>query len=278
MRHRLLRRSLVALHIVIVVSAPIGWAQERSRLFAVMGITREVAPVEMRLEGATVTNIQGIVFTSGTINGARIITVRSGVGKANSAFATTLLLDRFKPAAVIWTGTAGAVDPDLNPADVVIGTGVGYHDYGAMTANGFVRNPTRNAGTGQADPPFFAPDPNLLAAVRRAAAVVKLSRGPNSAGAPDPRIREGLIVTGDAFVASPARRDDIRSELKAIAVEMEGASVAQVCARFGVPLIVIRSITDHANGEASNSYQRFVDTSSRNAAELALATIQQLLK
>ena len=243
-----------------------------------MGITREVAPVESRLGNPTATNIQGMVFTSGTINGARIVTVRSSVGKANSALATTLLLERFKPSAVIWTGTAGAVDPDLNPVDVLIGTGVGYHDYGAMAVGGFTRSPTRNSGTGQTDPAFFPPDANLLAAARRAAGTVKLSRGPIPESDPAPRILEGLIATGDAFVADPARRNEIRTALKASAVEMEGAAVAQVCARFNIPFLLIRSITDRADGQASNSYQRFVDTSSGNAAELALATIQQFLK
>jgi adenosylhomocysteine nucleosidase len=59
---------------------------------------------------------------------------------------------------------------------------------------------------------------------------------------------------------------------------MEGAAVAQVCARFGVPAIIIRGITDHADGGAEGSYQRFVGVASRNAAELVLATIREMLK
>jgi adenosylhomocysteine nucleosidase len=279
LRDRITRHSLLIVLFLLVALVPALPAQQASdRLIAVMGIAREIAPVESRLQGSMATNIQGIVFTSGTINAARIVTVRSSVGKTNSALATTLLLERFKPSAVIWTGTAGAVDPDLNPADVVIGTGVGYHDFGAMVVGGFTRNPTRNSGTGQTDPAFFPPDANLLAAARRAASTVKLSRGPIPESDPTPRILEGLIATGDAFVADPSRRNEIRTALKASAVEMEGAAVAQVCSRFNIPFLVIRSITDRADGQASNSYQRFVDTSSLNAAELAVATIQQFLK
>ena len=279
LRNRLTRHSSLIVLLLIAALAPALQAQQTTeRIFAVMGIAREVAPVESRLQGTTTTNIQGMVFTSGTITGARIVTVRSSVGKTNSALAAALLLERFKPSAVIWTGTAGAVDPGLNPADVVIGIGVGYHDYGAMTVGGFTRNPTRNSGTGQTDPAFFPPDGNLLAAARRAAGVVTLSRGPLPASEPAPRILEGLIATGDAFVADPARRNEIRTALKASAVEMEGAAVAQVCARYNIPFLVIRSITDRADGQATDRYQRFVDTSSHNAAELALATIQQLLR
>jgi adenosylhomocysteine nucleosidase len=200
------------------------------------------------------------------------------VGKTNAALATTLLLERFKPTAVIWTGTAGAIDPDLNPADVVIGTGVGYHDFGSMVVGGFARSATRNSGVGQADPAFFPSDASLLAAAQRAAGTVKLSRGPRAEADPAPRILEGLIVTGDAFVADPSRRTEIHTSLKASAVEMEGAAVAQVCSRFRIPFLLIRSITDRADGQASNSYQQFVETSSGNAAQLTLATIQQLGK
>lgn len=92
------------------------------------------------------------------------------------------------------------------------------------------------------------------------------------------RIREGLIVTGDAFMSSPARRIELRRELNAAAVEMEGAAVAQVCARFGVPVIVIRSITDRADGNAGQSYAKFRDAAARNAANLAVDTIREFAK
>jgi adenosylhomocysteine nucleosidase len=252
--------------VLLLVEWPLLHAQQ-GPLFGVIGISREVAPVEQRLEGAAVTRIQGMVFTSGTIDGARIVTVRSGAGKTNAAIAATLLADRFKPSAVIFTGTAGAVDPELKPGDVVIGTGVGYHDYGSVEAGGFVRSRPRNPATALVDPAFFPADPKLLSAAQRAA------RGMTKQG-----VREGLIVTGDAFIASPGHRNELRNDLKASAVEMEGAAAAQVCDHFGIPMIVIRSITDHADGSASGSYQRFVDIASRNAADLAVATIQQFLK
>jgi adenosylhomocysteine nucleosidase len=278
LRARLQRHSRIA-PLLAILLALAAWtqaaAQQRGRLVGVIGIPREIAPVEARLESATVTRIQGIVFTSGVIEGNRIVTVRSGVGKVNAAMAATLLIDHFAPSAVIFTGTAGAIDPELTPGDVVIGTAVGYHDYGSFTANAFIRSPTGNAASGQADPALFPADPQLLGAARRAAGIVRLSGSGLKTDA-TPRIREGVIVTGDAFVSSPSRRIELRRELKASAVEMEGAAVVQVCARFGVPVIVIRSITDHAEGDASGSYQRYVDDASRNAASLAIATIHEL--
>src|SRR5262249_36734104 len=141
---------------------------------------------------------------------------------------------------------------------------------------GFVRAPTRDPVSGKLDPAFFPADPKLLAAAQRAAKVVQPSRGPREDGDP-PKTREGLIVTGDSFVANATNRSALRRELNAAAAEMEGASVMQVCARFGVPAIVIRSITDHADNQAGDSYRRFVETAARNAAQLAIATVREFL-
>ena len=282
MRKRIFRQRSIALVVLALAlsTAPLRTpAQERAGgPIAIIGITSEVAPVEARMQGAAVTRIQGVVFTSGTIDGTPIVAARSGVGKVNAAIAATLLVDHFSPSAVVFTGTAGAIDAELNPGDVVVGSAVGYYDFGDVTTGGFVRSPTRDASSGRLDPAFFPADPTLLAAARRAAGTVKLSRGPDAESSLPPRIREGLIVTGDAFVANPTHREDLRRELNASAVEMEGAAVAQVCARFGVPTIIIRSITDHADDGATGSYQRFVGVASRNAAALALATIHELLK
>jgi adenosylhomocysteine nucleosidase len=270
LRKRILQqRSRVLLLLCVGLFAacsPFFSQQQARRPVALIGIPQEIAPVEASIKPSTETRIQGVVFTSGLIEGTPVVAARAGAGKVNAAFAATLLVDHFSPSAVIFTGTAGAVDTELNPGDVVIGTEVGYHDFGNITADGFVRSPTRNAASGKLDPTFFPADPALLAAARRAASAVKLPA----------RVREGVIVTGDAFLASPARRVDLRRELNAIAVEMEGAAVAQVCDRFGVPVIVIRSITDQADGSAGNSYRRYVEAAARNAAELALGTIHEM--
>ena len=281
-RHIVPQRSIAFLVLAFALAtAPAcsTFAQQHpDRLIGVIGITDEIAPVEARIQNVQVTRIQGVVFTSGTIDGTRIVAARSGAGKVNAAFATTLLVDHFSPSAVVFTGTAGAIGTELNPGDVVIGTAVGYHDFGNITTDGFVRWATRNAGSGRLDPPFFPADPALLAAARRAAVTVKPSAGPDAKNSRAAMIREGLIVTGDAFVANPTNRESLRRELNASAVEMEGAAVAQVCTRFGVPAIIIRSITDHADGGAPTSYERYVGVASRNAAELALATIHEIVK
>jgi adenosylhomocysteine nucleosidase len=91
-----------------------------------------------------------------------------------------------------------------------------------------------------------------------------------------PAIVEGVIVTGDVFVADASVRGALRAALGATAVEMEGAAVVQACRQFGVPCLVVRSITDRADGQASGSYDRFVATASENAAALVAAIIERL--
>jgi adenosylhomocysteine nucleosidase len=91
-----------------------------------------------------------------------------------------------------------------------------------------------------------------------------------------PRIVEGVIVTGDVFLSDVARRGVLRSTLGATAIEMEGAAVVQTCRQFGVLCLVIRGVTDRADGQALTSYERFLAIASEHAATLVAAIIARL--
>jgi adenosylhomocysteine nucleosidase len=101
--------------------------------------------------------------------------------------------------------------------------------------------------------------------------MLKLAPAPGSTRVPV--VREGVIVTGDAFVGNPDQRNEMRRSLKAAAVEMEGAAVAQICSQLGVAFIVIRSITDNADGSTADAYRTNLEVASRNAAMLTLAIV-----
>lgn len=240
----------------------------------VLGIPTEVKDVEARLERVTVERVQGVTFSVGAIGSRRVILGKTNAGKVNAAMMTALVVEHYAPSAVFFTGTAGAIDPELRPADVVIASSIGHHDFGMSTAGGFVRRPTVNPVTGKANPSFFVPDVGLLAAARRLAPALKLGSAPGTTRTPV--VREGVIVTGDMFVANPAHRDEMRRTLQASAVEMEGAAVAQVCSQLGVPFIVIRSITDSADGGTPDDYRTNLEAASRNAAAVTLAVIADL--
>jgi adenosylhomocysteine nucleosidase len=264
--------SAVSAFVLLAVAMP-GAAQP---IVGVLGIPSEVIAVERRLADSYELTVRGQVFRIGTLEGRRVVVGRSGAGKVNAAFVTALLVSRFEPAAVFFSGTAGAVDQSLHPGDVVIGATVAQHDTGTVSPAGTERRGLRNGVTGERDAILLPAPGTLLAAARAAAAGLTLPPAAATAGGRVPRIVEGVIATGDMFISDPRQRDELRASLGAAAVEMEGAALAQVCRQFAVPCLVIRSITDRADGQASASYEQFRPAASENAAALVAATIARL--
>ena len=206
-------------------------------IVGVLGITSEVIAVEQRLQDSREVTVRGHVFQVGTLNGRRVAVGRTGAGKVNAAIVATLLIGQFDPAALFFSGTAGAIDQTLQPGDVVIGTAVAQHDTGMMTAAGIERRGLRNGVTGERDP-ILLPAPEALLSAARAAAV-GLTLAPVRRPPPADGCRgssKGVIVTGDVFVSAAAQRDELRASLGAAAVEMEGAAVVHACRQFAVPL------------------------------------------
>ena len=266
---RQVRTRIVTLTILSAAVAPSAQAQT----IGVLGITSEIGPIEQRLRDAREETVQGIVFRLGTLNDRQVVVARSGTGKVNAAIVTTVVIGHFNPSAVFFSGTAGAVDPVLDLGDVVIGTSVAQHDVGQVAPDGFKRRGLRNAVTGALDPLLMPAPETLVAAARQAARGLTLPRVKIAGSDRMPRIVEGVIVTGDVFVADNARRDELRKSFGAAAVEMEGAAVVQVCRQFGRPCLVVRSITDRADGGAMISYDAMRAVASENAAALVAAVV-----
>ncbi len=270
-----LSRSFGTFSLTLLLAIFAGTAQAQS-IVGVLGLEREIAPVEARLQGGREVAVRGYVFRVGTLNGRQVVIGRTAAGKVNAAIVTTLLIGHFNPSALFFSGTSGAIDQALRPGDVVIGTGVVQHDVGVLTAGGIERRGLRNSVTGEMDP-LIVPAPDaLLAAARRAVEGLTLTPIESVDGQRVPRIVEGVIVTGDVFMSDVARRDEIRSSLGASVVEMEGAAMVQACRHFGVPCLVVRSITDRADGQAQTNYKQFIAAASENAATLVTAIIARL--
>ena len=265
---------ILTIAVLFLVGPTVALAQA---VVGVLGIATEIAPIERRLQDSREVAVRGNVFRVGTLNGRKVVVGRSGIGKVNAAIAATLLIGEFNPSAILFSGTAGAIDPDLHPGDVVIGATMAQHDVGLQASDGVQRRGVRNTLTGERDP-LLVPAPEvLLTAARRSAQglslpAVRAADGENRM----PRIVEGVIVTGDVFVSDETLRVALRNTLGATAVEMEGAAVVQTCRQFSVPCLVVRSITDRADGQAQASYQQFLTTASENAATLVAAIIVKL--
>lgn len=182
------------------------------------------------------------------------ILVVSRIGKVAAATTATILLERFGCTAVVMTGVAGALDPGLEVGDVVVADALVHHDLDARPL--FARH----------EVPLLArdrlpTDAALSAALARAAAA--LAAAPPAAltdlGLTAPRVHRGLVASGDQFLSSTAAVEAVRAALPdALAVEMEGAAVAQVCHEHGVPVAVARVVSDRADHGAPVDFARFV--------------------
>ncbi|MFN4147726.1 MAG: 5'-methylthioadenosine/adenosylhomocysteine nucleosidase [Runella sp.] len=232
----------------------------------------EVALLEGMLQNKKTEMVHGITFHTGQLKGQKVIVALTGIGKVNAAMTTTLLLQRFRPARLIFTGIAGGVNPDLQPGDIVIGQKVAHHDFGMLMSDKFLTSVTLNPINKKANPMYFLADTTLLSLARQSAA--QLSLAPLNGRTPT--ITVGTIATGDVFVASDEKVKWLRETLQADATEMEGAAVAQVCFQQQVPHIVIRSISDKADANAREAMFNFRKVAAQNSANLTLSILEKL--
>ncbi len=231
------------------------------------GLDHEVAPLVADLTHAKKRVIQGIEFTTGELQGKQVVITTGGFGKVNTAITTTLLIDRFQPDQVLSIGSAGAVNPSLEAGDIVIAERVTYHDLGKYTPEGFVPSPSRNPLASGEKTLFFECDSRLVSRSLRTAGYPETTTE-NKTEPHTLRVRSGVIVSGDSFIASSDKRTELHQRFDADAVDMESAVVAQVCWQRGIPFIAIRGISDRADDTAKSDYVRNCEVAAINVTEL----------
>jgi len=271
--------ALVALFAFVIAPYRSQGADARHEpLTAILGaMPIEVQLLETQLKDKQSQQLLNVTVYTGTLNGRKVVLAASGVGKVNAAMTTTLMLDHFQPTEVLFTGVAGGISPELGPGDVVLGEKTMQHDYGKITGQVYESDATKDP-SGKPNPQFFPCAAQLLSVARAAAKDAVLDKVPTTQGERLPHVRRGVIVTGDMFVASPAKSAELRQNFGADAVEMEGAAVAQVCWQQNVPCLVIRCVSDKADAMAAEDFKRFVQTAAVNSAKLTLAIIERLGK
>ncbi|MBI5686768.1 MAG: 5'-methylthioadenosine/adenosylhomocysteine nucleosidase [Verrucomicrobia bacterium] len=236
----------------------------------------ELTPLYQAITGPKEEVLHGIHFAVGKLKGRNVIVCRSGIGKVNAAMVTALLVQHYRPSELIFCGIAGGINPDLHPGDIVIAAKTAQHDFGNLTAEGMEVRGTKSPMTWLRNPVFLEPDARLLAVAEAAGNRIKLADIETAKGKRHPRIIKGVVATGDIFVASPAKKAELRKALGADAVEMEGAAMAQVCRDLRVPWLVIRSISDSADHNALQDFDSFTALAAQNAAQLTIEIVAQL--
>ncbi|MBP5779066.1 MAG: 5'-methylthioadenosine/adenosylhomocysteine nucleosidase [Campylobacter sp.] len=186
-----------------------------------------------------------------------LIIAYSKIGKVNSALTATLMIEKFGAQKLLFTGVAGALKNGFKIGDLLYATKVVQHDLD-ITAFG------HPYGFVPESPIFVETDENL----NKIAVGVAANLGIN--------LKNGIVASGDQFVCDEERKNWIERTFDASAVEMEGASVAQVCHALHTPFFMLRAISDEAGSKAEFDFDEFMVKSAEISAKFALKMVENL--
>ncbi|PKI03778.1 5'-methylthioadenosine/adenosylhomocysteine nucleosidase [Glaciecola sp. 33A] len=200
-----------------------------------------------------------LVFFTGQLHGHEIVLVKCGIGKVASAVATTMIIDKFDPDFVVNTGSAGGFDKELNIGDIVISDAVTHHDVD-LTVFGYV------LGQCAGMPENYVCNEQLIEAAEKSAKQIE-----------GVKVKRGLVCSGDSFVGSDELALATQQKFPSmIAVEMEGAAIAQTAYLMGIPFLVIRSLSDIAGKTSTVSFQAYLEKAAQNSAQLVIGMVKAL--
>ena len=212
----------------------------------------------LSIENAYTETVGGIEITRGTVAGHEVAAAVCGIGKVFAAMCAQTMILHIKPDFIINCGVAGGLAEDLRVFDIAVGTGAVQYDMDT---------------TPLGDPKGLISGLNLVELPCDKKLAEKLMEAAAELGL---HARSGLIATADKFCGSAEDKQRILKEFPAVACEMEGGAVAQVCAASGIPCCLFRAISDTADGEASVSYETFATEAAKNAGKLMTAFLAKL--
>ncbi|KEY91214.1 5'-methylthioadenosine/S-adenosylhomocysteine [Candidatus Photodesmus blepharus] len=227
------------------------------RIGILAAMQQEVSILKENMSLTKVTSANNCKFFFGKLNDINIVVNQSGIGKVAATIGVATLLEKYQSNIIINIGSAGAFSANLNPSDIVIGSKLCYHD---VNMTGFGYKMGKMAG----QPLVFSSDQELVRLAKRASSQIET------------HVMEGLICTGDTFVCNTKHRKFIQKYFpSAVAVEMEGAAVAQTCHQFNVPFIVVRVISDVANHNSAENFKKLLpDTIPKILSEVTIEILK----
>lgn len=197
-----------------------------------------------------------LMFYEGLISNQECILVLSGIGKVNAARACQILIDNMNVDYVINIGVAAGINMNLAIGDIVIGTKLVQHDFD-ITSFGHPKGYITGVGR------FIETDKYLFNLFKKSCT-------------DDVIVKEGVIASGDIFCTDPQMAAKIKTKFDALCVEMEGASIAQVCFLSGIPFIVVRSISDIPNNNNAIDFDSFLKEASKKVAKVLVRTVAKI--
>lgn len=234
---------------------------KKSPIGILCAMQEEVADILKCIENAVQTEIGCRTYYKGTICEQEVVVVFSRWGKVGAATTTTMLIDHFKVSEIIFVGTAGALNAELNVGDIVIGKQFLQHDFNCAPILKPYELPFINRRF------LEAADIQVQKAEIAVSSFLQSNNFTQSFSQEqrelfhlqNPKYKVGQIASGDSFFSTDKQKQELLEKFPSLlCVEMEGASVAQVCYEYEIPLTVIRVISDSANDNATIDFNKFI--------------------
>ena len=224
----------------------------------IMGaMQEEIEPLLEYFDDVEVVEYAKNKYYKAKFNSHEIVLAYSKIGKVFATLTATTMIEKFGVEKLLFSGVAGAISESLKIGDLVVATALCQHDLD-ITAFG---HPFGYVPEGAV---FIDTDKKLLELSKEVATRLNL------------KVKEGVIATGDQFVASSQRKNWIGETFKADALEMEGVSVAVVCDALEVPFFVLRSISDSADMDAGFDFDEFLKSSAKISADFIMKMVEKL--
>ena len=225
---------------------------------AIMGaMPEEIAPLLEKVENVKKIDYANNSYYEATYKGKELVIAYSKIGKVFSSLTASTLIEKFGCSTLLFSGVAGAINPNLKIGDLIIADKLCQHDLDISIFGhdfGYVPEGAK----------FVESDEKLREIAKEVASKNNLS------------VIEGTIATGDQFVASNERKEFIFTNFQADALEMEGASVAVVCDALNVPFFILRAISDTANDDAGVDFDEFMVGSAKISANFILDMVENI--
>lgn len=213
----------------------------------------EVKALKAALTHPETQTVGGIEFARGDLGGTPVVIARCGIGKVFAAMCAQAMIVTYAPDLILNTGVAGSLCADLGLLDVAVADSVVQHDFD-LSAFG--------------DPVGMLPAINRVDLPAHPDAVSALTETAQDLGYP---VRVGVIASGDRFLSDQADKNHLHEAFGAIACEMEGAAIGQVCYANGVPFGILRVISDSSEGDGAMEYAAFMERAAARCCRIVTA-------
>ena len=214
----------------------------------------EIEHINAVMEEKEEFTVSGALYTKGTIDGKDVVTAVCGIGKVFAAMCAQTMIVKFGADTVINTGVAGGLTDKTDILDTVVATALVQHDM---------------------DTTYFGDPRGLISGINVVEFPCDKALAEKITANVEGNCVRGIVASGDCFVADNDKKKEISETFNAVACEMEGAAIAQVCYVNKIPFCVLRTISDGANGEEM-SYERFRVVAAEKAANIIIKTIKEI--